>query len=259
MGLKIDCLKGLNLGRGASLPVHSRHRIHPGAVPASHNVIIWHACDLLFRSDLNYKHKSAIYRCNNQTTQFFITILILLEDDAVDPRFKMPPFLPRKRLSSTPPRSPQSHPNKKAKLSDALDNAGTRGPPGLNSTKTFSLGSDDSESSLSDIDSDQFEDVPHIDKHVSKRPQKVEVTQEEDEEDDGDDDIEWEDVAVTEGTDSVAVNTPLAGGDIQITFRKDDEMPEYGLGAAATSSRKGPSKREKEARVTTHQRHSTLR
>lgn len=160
----------------------------------------------------------------------------------------MPPFLPRKRLSSTPPASPQPIPRKKVRLTDVLD-AESRNIPGLDRKRKFSLGSDDSESSLSEVDSDEFEDVP-----AAIAQPSLPVQDEGDNDDDEEDDIEWEDAAakaVPEPTE----HTPLADGPIELIFRKDDTEIDYGASAAATAGKKGPTKREKEVRIRAHKMH----
>ncbi|KIW18738.1 hypothetical protein PV08_03027 [Exophiala spinifera] len=157
----------------------------------------------------------------------------------------MPPFLPRKR--STPPASPRPTPFKKAKLSDVLD-AELTNTPGSGKRRAFSLGSDDSLSSLSDVDSDEFEDVSP----ALKQPDSTKH-----EEEDEDDEIEWEDAGASTLV-ATPVQTPLADGPIELVFRKDDNEIDYGTASAATAGKKGPTKREKEVRVRTHQMHVQL-
>lgn len=154
----------------------------------------------------------------------------------------MPPFLPRKRLASTP-LSPRVGPApKRARLADALD-AEPRTAPSLQAVRDFSLDGGDSESSLSDIDSDEFEEVPS----AAKDP--TTLTQQHDD----DDDIEWED-AIGESA-STRTRPPMPTGDLQLTFSKDAINQEYGLAAAASGARKGPSRREREVRMLTHRLH----
>lgn len=157
----------------------------------------------------------------------------------------MPPFVPRKRPSTSPP---PARPAKRTRLTDALD-AETRNTPNLKKTKTFSVGSDDSDSSLSDVDSDEFEDVPRNFKQSMQAPVPHQDAESEE-------DIEWEDAA-PQGSDDKqkTAHTSLASGNIQLTFRNDDDGPDYGTAAAATAGKKGPSKREKEVRILTHQLH----
>lgn len=160
----------------------------------------------------------------------------------------MPPFLPRKRIASTPPPgSPRATPVKKAKLADALDGGQSSRAPAL--TKRFTLGDDsDSDSSLSDVESEDFEDVPT---KLAKTKAQENEHKEEEEEDDAD--IDWED-ATKQDAEAEPVHVPMAGGDIQLTFRKDDDGPDYAQQAAA-SGKKGPSKKERATRILTHTMH----
>ncbi|OAP59837.1 hypothetical protein AYL99_04839 [Fonsecaea erecta] len=160
----------------------------------------------------------------------------------------MPPFLPRKRLSTSPPASSRETPAKKARLADILD-AESKSTPALQLTKTFSLGSDDSESSLSDVDSEQFENVPSNLKQLSA------VTHDDDEkEEDDDEDIEWEDAAGYDHEQELPAYKPQSDGPIEITLRKTYHETDDWI-AQAANKRKGPSKREKQVRVCTHQLH----
>lgn len=156
----------------------------------------------------------------------------------------MPPFIPRKRPSATPPASSASKPAKRARLADVLD-AESRNIPGLERSKTFSLGSDDSGSSLSEIDSDEFEVVYA----------NVKQPQPDEEEDEEDEDIEWEDAQKPA---EPRAPRELPEGGIQLVFRKDDNEIDYGTAAAATAGKKGPTKREKETRLRAHQMHVQL-
>lgn len=155
----------------------------------------------------------------------------------------MPPFLPRKRLASTPPLSPRAGPApKRAKLVDTLD-AEPRAAPSLQAIRDFSLGGGDSDSSLSDVDSDEFEDLSS----AVKGP--IPLAQQHDD----DDDIEWED-AIEESA-SMRSRPAMPTGDLHLTFSKDNMNQEYGLAAAASGAKKGPSRREREVRMLTHRLH----
>jgi xeroderma pigmentosum group C-complementing protein len=155
----------------------------------------------------------------------------------------MPPFLPRKRLASTPPHSSRAGPApKRPKLTDTLD-AEPRAASSLQAIRDFSLGGDDSDSSLSDVDSDEFEDVP------SGVKEPVTQTQQHDD----DDDIEWEDAIAEDAPKRSRPPTP--SGDLQLTFHKDNMEQEYGLAAAASGAKKGPSRREREVRMLAHRMH----
>lgn len=156
----------------------------------------------------------------------------------------MPPFLPRKRLASSPPQSPRTASlAKRARLTDTLD-ADHRHAPSLQDVRAFTLGEDDSDSSLSDLDSDEFEDIAPRTKEPGKH------TEEHDEEED----IDWED-AIAEEKATNERHVPMANGDLQLTFSKENAQEDYGLAAAASGARKGPSRREKEVRLMTHRMH----
>ena len=156
----------------------------------------------------------------------------------------MPPFLPRKRLNSTPPHSPRAGPApKRTKLTNALD-AEPRASSNLQAIKDFSLGGDGSDSSLSDVDSDEFEDIASEVKEPANHSQQH---------DDEEDDAEWEDALVE---DAPRLDRPqMPSGDLELTFSKDNVEQEYGLAAAASGAKKGPSKREREVRMLTHRTH----
>jgi len=159
----------------------------------------------------------------------------------------MPPFLPRKRLNSTPPRSPHAGPSpKRTKLTDTLD-TDPRPSSSLQAIRDFSLGGEDSDSSLSDVDSNEFEDVAAELKEPSSHAQRR------DDDEDEDEDIDWED-AIAENTPQKG-RAPLPSGDLQLTFSKSNLEPDYGLAAGASGAKKGPSRRERQVRMVTHRLH----
>lgn len=159
----------------------------------------------------------------------------------------MPPFLPRKRLDSTPPHSPRAGPSpKRTKLTDTLD-TDPRPSSSLQAIRDFSLGGDDSDSSLSDVDSNECEDVAAELKEPSSHVQWH------DDDEDEDEDIDWED-AIAENTPQKG-RAPLPSGDLQLTFSKGNLEPEYGLAAGASGAKKGPSRRERAVRMITHRLH----
>ncbi|EXJ57914.1 hypothetical protein A1O7_05337 [Cladophialophora yegresii CBS 114405] len=160
----------------------------------------------------------------------------------------MPPFIPRKRPSTSPPTASRPTPTKRAKLADVLD-AEARNVPGLERKETFSLGgSDSSDSSLSDVDSDLFEDIPVESERSSAPVQKHE--------DDEEEDIEWEDAAHHKHEDeNLPDYKPQSDGPIEITLRTRDDEGENWLEQAAAKMKKAPSKRDKQVRICTHQLH----
>ena len=156
----------------------------------------------------------------------------------------MPPFIPKKRLASTPPPSQKPTPVKKARLTDVLD-AEARNGPGLGRPQPFSLGSDDSDSSLSDVDSDQFEDVPPR----AQMPSPAGVYKEDE---DSDDDDQFEDVELHHDGHQDPASEAAPKAPFQLKFDVGDDMIDYGT---TTKTKQGPSKREKEVRIRTHQMH----
>lgn len=168
----------------------------------------------------------------------------------------MPPFLPRKRLRSPSPEAWPSKPAPKAKgksesssstpsrrkptLFDDLD-AGTGTKRTAESKKTALeklAATDDDESSLSSLSDEEFEDVPN-----TKR-QKTENLSDDDE----DEDIEFEDV----DTSSVpAPSGPEPSGDLELTLARDTRVSL----TKPMGNKKGPSKIERQIRISTHQVH----
>ncbi|PMD36052.1 Rad4-domain-containing protein [Hyaloscypha variabilis F] len=167
----------------------------------------------------------------------------------------MPPFLPRKRLRSSSPEAGPSHPAPKSKgkaksitttprkatLFDDLD-AGI-GPKRLEGRGKALLeklaASDDDDSSLSSLSDDEFEDVPS-----AKRQKTVEDS------DDEDEDIEFEDVE----TNPVPAPSGLPSGDLELTLTKDTRVSITN----PFGTKKGPSKIERQIRISTHQVHVQL-
>ena len=158
----------------------------------------------------------------------------------------MPPFIPRKRPSASPPASSRPTPAKRTKVADVLD-AESRNAPSLQRGKTFSIGgSDDSDSSLSDVERDQFEDVSSKVKQPSTPVQEHE---------DEDEDIEWEDAGGHDHLQELPEYKPTTDGPIEIKLRKRDDEGEGWLEQAAAKIKKGPSKRDKKVRICAHQLH----
>ena len=149
----------------------------------------------------------------------------------------MPPFVGRKRLSHSPPltegpRAKRPRTEKKVVPKKAV--------PPSKTIQTFSLeDDDDSSSSLSDVDSDDFEDVPK-----SRIPRTGAAS------DDEDDEVEWEDTQAQASTVPDFSNREFK--DVKITVNKDEE-PDFSK--ARTGAKKGPSRREKAVRMQTHKMH----
>jgi xeroderma pigmentosum group C-complementing protein len=169
---------------------------------------------------------------------------------------KMPPFLPRKRLrspslqagpSQTAPKSsgkakPISTTPRKTTLFDDLD-AGVGPKRSVERGKALLdklAASEDDESSLSSLSEDEFEDVPNV-----KRQKMDEGA------DDDDEDIEFEDV----DTNPVpALSGPPPSGDLELTLTRDTRVSITN----PFGTKKGPSKIERQIRMSTHQIHVQL-
>lgn len=169
----------------------------------------------------------------------------------------MPPFVSTKRERSESPaqdsppvkkkavakRKPTQKQEKKT-LFDAADELGKKQGSSEKARKFLDGLNDDDDSSLSEADSDDFEDVP-----TAKRRK----TTTGDAEDDDDDEMDWEDAFQQQGD---SASTPAAAlvsepeiGDISVSVNEDGiYVPEI----TASGVKKGPSKRERQIRIQTH-------
>ncbi len=159
----------------------------------------------------------------------------------------MPPFIPHKRRLSTPPSdSPtpsKRSPAKKPSLFDTADKPSATAS--LQDNKAFlnqldALGND--ESALSDISSDEFEDVD-----TAPSPKRRKVNHHEAE----DDDIDWEDAIQPDETE-ISTSAADPSGDLEITLGRDVPIGSF---TDPHDKKKGPSKVERQIRVATHCAH----
>ena len=155
----------------------------------------------------------------------------------------MPPFIPQKRVhaSNKDHRNGPPQPRKRSRQSAACRDSRT-----LQDNKTFveSLEEPDDESSLSEIDSDEFED---IDLQPSK-PTNSGYSMQND-----DDSIDWED-AIDAGSANMVVGgefpaRPKPSKDFEITLNGKTEGLEHQY------TERGPTKRERLARLSVHRMH----
>lgn len=162
----------------------------------------------------------------------------------------MPPFLPRKRLRSPSPEAGPSQPapkvsgkaksitttQRKPTLFDDLDAGvgGKRSADRGNALLKQLAASDDDESSLSSLTEDEFEDVPN-----AKRRKTAETS------DDEDEDVEFEDVETNPAP------GPVPSGDLELTLTKETRVSITN----PFGTKKGPSKIERQIRISTHQVH----
>ncbi|KAF7193428.1 DNA repair protein rhp42 [Pseudocercospora fuligena] len=164
----------------------------------------------------------------------------------------MPPFISRKREHSpiaSPPakrKAPAKPTSKKGKqtLFEAADEPRKKAKSVEETKKALNatFGDDDHDESISDVDSDEFEDVP-----PSKR-QKMESDN-----DDDADEMDWED-AIDNNASTVAQPGPSKHdteiGDIDVSLNEDNVYIEPEISLA--TGKKGPTKRERQVRVISH-------
>ncbi|CAD6565980.1 MAG: hypothetical protein ASARMPREDX12_003615 [Alectoria sarmentosa] len=155
----------------------------------------------------------------------------------------MPPFIPSKRrLSTSSPNGPTPKSAKKPSLFDTADkpDASTT----LQDNKAFldRLGGPESESSLSDVSSADFEDA--LSPPNSK---KRKISHHEEDEDE----VDWEDAIKPTATPSTTVSAGPSGV-LELTLDKSARM---GSITNPHDKKKGPSKIERQIRVSTHIMH----
>lgn len=157
----------------------------------------------------------------------------------------MPPFIPSKRRLSTPS-LPGSTPKSTKKPSlfhtaDQPDSSAT-----LQDNKAFldQLGSSESDSSLSDVSSADFEDA--LSPPTSKR-RKLGHQEEEDE-----NEVDWEDAMHPTAMTSMSAAAGPSGDLLELTL---DKSARIGSVTNPHDKKKGPSKIERQIRVSTHKMH----
>jgi xeroderma pigmentosum group C-complementing protein len=151
----------------------------------------------------------------------------------------------KKRAVAKPKPKPKSKQEKKT-LFDAADELGKKQGSSEKAKKFLDELDNDDESSLSEADSDEFEDVP-----TTKRRKIAAGVEDEDAEDD--DEMDWEDAFQPQGD---AASTPAAAsvaepeiGDVDVSVKEDGS---YIAEIVPSGVKKGPSKRERQIRIQTH-------
>ncbi|GAQ06589.1 DNA repair protein rhp42 [Aspergillus lentulus] len=142
----------------------------------------------------------------------------------------MPPFVPRKRVSSEdPPTAKRQNATPIVEIADFEEDS-------------------DSDSSLSDAPS-SLDDEPHEKRDLQKqKKQASDGSESESESDDDDDEVDWEDAMDSKFTSaSVSVTPAPAVQDLELTLDKN----EIHL-ADIADGKKGPSKIERQIRIATH-------
>lgn len=158
----------------------------------------------------------------------------------------MPPYVPRKRTRASPPPAKPVTPKTKGKgravapprkptLFDDLDATSTSRSSEKHGRSLRTIDdSDDDDSSLTSLSDDDFEDVP------PPKRRKVEPEPSEDE----DEEVEFEDV---QNFHFDVDEAPLPTGDLQLNLNRDNR-----ISLENKFDKKGPSKRERKVRISTH-------
>ncbi|KAL8720778.1 MAG: hypothetical protein Q9225_002411 [Loekoesia sp. 1 TL-2023] len=158
----------------------------------------------------------------------------------------MPPFIARKRRRSSSPTSlDHTTPKEQVKKPTLFDAADQRPAGSLKANESFvnGLTGSDSDTSLSDASSADFEDVT---------PQHVVKKQKLDHHDEDDEEIDWED-AMHGGPASETLSTAVQpSGDLELTLDKSSRIGSF---TNPHNQKKGPSKIERQIRVVTHCMH----
>lgn len=175
----------------------------------------------------------------------------------------MPPFGFRKRERSVSPQASTSGEKRKAPAEEAKPGKGkatlfdtadaeTKSQGSLEASRKFldDLDRDEDDSSLSDANSDDFEDVPPAKRQKMASGKKAEDAKESDEDDE---EMDWEDAIQAESS-MHAVQREDEIGDVSISMNEDGSYVEPLVSAA--TGKKGPSKRERQIRMQTHCLHT---
>ena len=151
----------------------------------------------------------------------------------------MPPFIPAKRELSTPPSS-----NKKLSLFDAADTP-SASKRTLQDNKTFLEELDHSadDASLSDVSSQEFEDA------FPPSPKRRRINKKDEEEDD---EVDWEDAIEHTRTPFSEASAGISG-DLELTL--NESVHTVRSSTNPHEKKKGPSKIEREIRISTHRMH----
>jgi xeroderma pigmentosum group C-complementing protein len=156
-------------------------------------------------------------------------------------RNNMPPFLPRKRLQKSPPAEPPKGKRaKKPSLFDTLDS--TKPSSSVEKNKKFveALGGSDSDTSLSDAGSLEFEDA---------LPSAITANGTHDD----DEEIDWEDAIAADSSIPITP-APVPFGDLELTLDASATR-QIGTFTNPHDKKQGPSKIERTIRTFTHCMH----
>lgn len=163
----------------------------------------------------------------------------------------MPPFIPKKRHATTPPPAETPSTKKKPKLGDDKESRLKCLPRRQKAKQPVYTVSDDSDSSLSSIDSVEFENIA-LGKSAPRKTASEPIQDAEDSDDS--DEVQWENAIEHEHPTYAPTEPAKVSGGVQFSLEADED--EFGGFAAASLQRKqGISKAEKATRIVAHQLH----
>lgn len=157
----------------------------------------------------------------------------------------MPPFIPSKRhLSTLSPHAPMPKAVKKPTLFDTADKPDASAT--LQDNKAFldQLADSESHSTLSDVSSADFEDL--LSSSNPKRP-KIAHHEERD-----DDEVDWEDAMHPIATPAMRITAGQSADILELTLEKSAHIDSV---TNPYDKRKGPSKIQRQIRISTHKMH----
>ena len=149
----------------------------------------------------------------------------------------MPPFVGRKRLRSTSP--PETAAGKKPGLFETADKPTISTSVKDNKAFLDSLQGSGSDSSLSDVSSSEFEDVAPQPAHKKRKT----------EQDEDDEEVDWEDAIPEKSSHQPRPDPQQPLGDLELTLDKGAQSRSL---TDPYQKKKGPSKIERQIRITTH-------
>jgi xeroderma pigmentosum group C-complementing protein len=155
----------------------------------------------------------------------------------------MPPFVPSKRrLSTRSPHAPTPQSAKKPSLFETADKPDASAT--LQDNKVFldQLGGSQSDSSLSDVSTADLEDAL-----LPSSSKRIKITHHEERDED---EVEWEDAMYPTATPCQSIAAGESG-DLELTLDKNAHVSP----ATNPHKRKGPSKIERQIRISTHIMH----
>ena len=161
---------------------------------------------------------------------------------------------PPKRKAVTKPKTkppPKRKSNKKPSLLEEVDKTKIGSDHSLADNKAFIANiSDDDDDEADDVDSDDFEDVEIHNAARGNKHGKAKATSKH--QDTDDEEMDWEHVMSAHDSSTVSTKPPSISGDLELTL---NALPASGPERALPNGKKGPTKIERQVRLSTHCMH----